>query len=234
MKITIDPLEPGDLKPFPTELGFGRNFSNRMFSQRYTPDQGWHDARIGPYRPLTLDPATVVFHYGQEIFEGLKAYRRPDGKINLFRPWENAARFNRSAERMAMAQVDPEEHVEAIAELVSLEHEWVPDPARRIALHPADPDRHGYRARCPRQPQLPALHHRGPSGTLLRNGLRPGRRLHLPGPRARGARGHRRRQGRRQLRGQPLRRGEGQGDSGISRCSGWMQWIDVMSRRSVR
>ncbi len=126
MKITVEPLEPGDLKPFPTELGFGRHFSNRMFSQRYTPELGWHDARIGPYRSLTLDPAAVVFHYSQEIFEGLKAYRRPDGNINLFRPWENAARFNRSAQRMAMATVDPEDHVEAIVELVGLEHEWVP------------------------------------------------------------------------------------------------------------
>ncbi len=126
MKITVEPLEPGDLKPMPVHPAFGRSFSNRMFSQRYTPDQGWHDARIGPYRPLSLDPATVVLHYGQEIFEGLKAYRRPDGNINLFRPWENAARFNRSAQRMAMATVDPEEHCEAIIELVRLEHEWVP------------------------------------------------------------------------------------------------------------
>ena len=137
MKITIEPLGPGDLKPFPTDLGFGRHFSNRMFSQRYTPDLGWHDARIGPYRPLTLDPASVVFHYGQEIFEGLKAYRRPDGQINLFRPWENAARFNRSAERMAMAEVDPEEHVEAIAELVALEHEWVSaQPGASLYIRP--------------------------------------------------------------------------------------------------
>ena len=61
MKITIEPLEQTDLKPFPTDLGFGRNFSNRMFSQRYSPDRGWHDARIGPYRPLTLDPANRRF-----------------------------------------------------------------------------------------------------------------------------------------------------------------------------
>jgi branched-chain amino acid aminotransferase len=98
-----------------------------MFTQRYTPDIGWHDARIGPYQPLSLDPATVVLHYGQEIFEGLKAYRRPDGNINLFRPWENTQRFNHSAQRMAMAGVDLEDHLEAITELVRLEHEWVPD-----------------------------------------------------------------------------------------------------------
>ncbi len=126
MKITVEPLEPVARKPVPTTLSFGRDFSNRMFSQRYTPDLGWHDARIGPYQPLPLDPAAMVLHYSQTIFEGLKAYRRPDGRINLFRPWENAARFNRSAQRMAMPAVDPEEHVEAIADLVSLEHAWVP------------------------------------------------------------------------------------------------------------
>lgn len=126
MKITIEPLEPAARKPFPTDLSFGRNFSDRMFSQRYTPELGWHDARIGPYQPLALDPASIVLHYSQSIFEGLKAYRRPDGRINLFRPWENAARFNRSAQRMAMAQVDPEEHVAAMAELVSLERDWAP------------------------------------------------------------------------------------------------------------
>ena len=126
MRITLEPLEASDRKPFPSDLAFGRHFSDRMFTQRYSPERGWHDARIGPYRPLTLDPAAAIFHYAQEIFEGLKAYRRPDGNINLFRPWENAARFSRSAERMAMAPVDPEDHVEAIIELVSLEHAWVP------------------------------------------------------------------------------------------------------------
>jgi branched-chain amino acid aminotransferase len=126
MNITIEPLAEGDLKPAPATLAFGKHFTNRMFTQHYSPEQGWHDARIGPYRPLTLDPATAVFHYAQEFFEGLKAYRRPDGDINLFRAWENTARFNRSALRLAMAQVDPEEHFEAIVELVRLEHAWVP------------------------------------------------------------------------------------------------------------
>ncbi len=126
MKIVVEPLVPAARKPFSADLGFGRNFSDHMFSQRYTPEQGWHDTRIGPFQSLTLSPASIVLHYGQSIFEGLKAYRRPDGRINLFRPWENAARFNRSAQRMAMVQVDPEEHVEAMVALVSLEREWVP------------------------------------------------------------------------------------------------------------
>jgi branched-chain amino acid aminotransferase len=126
MKITVEPLAESDLKRFPEALTFGKHFTNRMFSQRYSPEKGWHDARIGPHRPLVLDPSAAVFHYAQEFFEGLKAYRRPDGNINLFRPWENMARFNRSARRMAMPEVDPEEHLEALIQLVALEHEWVP------------------------------------------------------------------------------------------------------------
>jgi branched-chain amino acid aminotransferase len=127
MQIKIEPLSPADLKPFPTSLAFGKTFTNRMFTQTWTADQGWHDTQIGPYRPFVLDPSTAVLHYAQEIFEGTKAYRRPDGHINLFRPWENMKRFNRSAMRMAMQQVDPEEHLDAIVQLVSLEHEWVPN-----------------------------------------------------------------------------------------------------------
>jgi len=127
MQITVEPLAPSDRKPFPQTLSFGKAFSNRMFTQEWTADAGWHDAKIRPYGPFTLDPSTAVFHYAQEIFEGTKAYRRPDGNINLFRPWENIARFNRSATRMAMEQVDPEDHLEAIVQLVTLEHEWVPN-----------------------------------------------------------------------------------------------------------
>jgi len=126
MQITIEPLSASNLDKLPEQLGFGRFFTDRMFSQKYSPDRGWHDARIGPYQALTLDPATAVFHYAQEIFEGTKAYRRPDGDINLFRTWENMTRFNHSAERMSMAQVDPEEHFEAIVELIQLENAWVP------------------------------------------------------------------------------------------------------------
>ncbi|MCS6848598.1 MAG: branched-chain amino acid aminotransferase [Anaerolineae bacterium] len=126
MNITIEPLGPNARRPLAEKPVFGKTFTNRMFTQRWTEEKGWHDAKIGPYQPLVLDPATAVFHYAQEIFEGTKAYRRPDGHINLFRPWENVARFNRSADRMAMQKVDPEAHLEAIVELVRLEHEWVP------------------------------------------------------------------------------------------------------------
>ncbi len=138
MDIQILPLDESKLKPIPEhDFGFGNKFANRMFSQKYTADKGWHDAQIGPYAPFSLDPATAVFHYAQEIFEGLKAYRRPDGNINLFRPWENMKRFNNSARRMAMAVTDEEEHLAAIAKLVELESEWVPRvPGAALYIRP--------------------------------------------------------------------------------------------------
>ena len=111
----------------PEQLGFGRYFTTRMFSQRYDVERGWHDARISAYRPITLDPAATVFHNGQMIFDGTKAYRRPDGHINLFRPECNAERFNASAIRMGMPTVDSDFHVHAIETLVGLDHRWVPD-----------------------------------------------------------------------------------------------------------
>lgn len=126
MNLIIDELRPDELKPIPEKLAFGRDFANRMFMQRYEEGKGWHDARITAYRPIALNPATTVFHYSQEIFEGAKAYRRPDGNINVFRLMQNMHRFNRSAARMAMAEVDPEAHFDAIVELIRMEHAWVP------------------------------------------------------------------------------------------------------------
>jgi branched-chain amino acid aminotransferase len=136
--IELVALDESKLKPVPqTDFGFGNKFSNRMFRQEYSAEKGWHKPSIGPYEPFTLDPATAVFHYAQEIFEGLKAYRRPDGNINLFRPWENMKRFNNSARRMAMPVVDEEDHLSAIVQLVELEHEWVPDvPGAALYIRP--------------------------------------------------------------------------------------------------
>lgn len=111
----------------PEQLGFGRFFTTRMFTQRYSVERGWHAPRIGAYAPITLDPAASVYHSGQMIFDGTKAYRRPDGHINLFRPQCNAERFNESARRMGMPPVDTASHVQAIATLVALDHRWVPE-----------------------------------------------------------------------------------------------------------
>ncbi|WP_336205998.1 branched-chain amino acid aminotransferase [Nonomuraea sp. LPB2021202275-12-8] len=106
--------------------GFGQTFTDHMISIDYTEGQGWHDARLQPYGPLTLDPATSVFHYAQELFEGLKAYRQVGGSIVTFRPYANAARFNRSAVRMAMPELPEETFVESLELLVRTDQEWVP------------------------------------------------------------------------------------------------------------
>ncbi len=138
MDIKVIPVEASAMKPIPsTDFGFGNKFANRMFMQTYTREKGWHEATICAHQPLTLDPSTAVFHYAQEIFEGTKAYRRPDGHINLFRPWENMKRFNNSARRMAMPIVDDEDHLAAIVKLIELEHEWVPSaPGSALYIRP--------------------------------------------------------------------------------------------------
>ncbi len=106
--------------------GFGRVFTDHMVTMRYKEGLGWHDGRIVPRAPLVLDPTSMVLHYAQEIFEGLKAYRMPDGGAALFRPDANARRFRRSAERMAMAPFPENLFVESIRTLVRAEREWIP------------------------------------------------------------------------------------------------------------
>lgn len=114
-------------KEIPTEnLGFGKIFTDHMFIADYSRDIGWHDARIVPFGNLSMHPAATVFHYGAEIFEGLKAYRRADGKVQLFRPIENVRRMNNSAERLRLPQMAEEDMLQAIKEIVKLEERWVP------------------------------------------------------------------------------------------------------------
>ncbi len=127
MSIKITPLVPEQRQSCPKEYSFGATFSDHMFTQYFDQGEGWHDALISPYHSLSLAPSAAVFHYSQEIFEGLKAYRNSDGNINLFRPEENIKRFNRSAERMVMPKVDEEQHLEAIISLVSLDQDWIPE-----------------------------------------------------------------------------------------------------------
>jgi branched-chain amino acid aminotransferase len=106
--------------------GFGQVFTDHMITVRWSADRGWHDARLEPYGPFVLDPATAVFHYAQEFFEGLKAYRQDNGSIVVFRPDANAARFNSSARRMAMPELPEETFVRALELLVGQDREWVP------------------------------------------------------------------------------------------------------------
>ncbi len=115
--------------------GFGVHFTDHMFTVEWTPERGWYDARITPYGPLTLDPATAVLHYAQETFEGMKAYRREDDSIWTFRPEENAARMVRSSKRLAFPELPVDNFVQAVDELVSVDRRWVPDPAGEKSLY---------------------------------------------------------------------------------------------------
>jgi branched-chain amino acid aminotransferase len=126
MAIEINGLPENERGSVPENIRFGTVFSDHMFTQVFDPGVGWHAAQIHPYGPLSLDPAAAVLHYSQEIFEGLKAYRREDGGINLFRPEQNARRFNNSAQRMVMPQVDEAMQLQALKELVSIDRNWVP------------------------------------------------------------------------------------------------------------
>src|SRR5919112_559797 len=108
--------------------GFGKSFTDHMVTVTWTAADGWHDAQVRPYGPLQLDPSAAVLHYAQEIFEGLKAYRHADGSVWAFRPDQNAARFQRSARRLALPELPAEDFVESVRELVDVDVEWVPSP----------------------------------------------------------------------------------------------------------
>ncbi|MBR4333935.1 MAG: branched-chain amino acid aminotransferase [Clostridia bacterium] len=137
MEIKMNLTTSPKAKPDWNNLGFGKIFTDHMFVMDWSSDQGWHDARIEPFGPLTLHPAATVFHYGAEIFEGLKAYRRPDGEVQLFRPWENMKRLNASAERLSLPQVDEAFALEALKKFVALEKDWVPSlPGTSLYLRP--------------------------------------------------------------------------------------------------
>ncbi|MFP3984306.1 MAG: branched-chain amino acid aminotransferase [Desulfurivibrionaceae bacterium] len=128
MEISIDrvPTEQLKAKPQNNNLGFGNIFTDHMFVMEYNEAEGWHQARICPYRTFSLDPAAMVLHYGQAIFEGLKAYRGKDDKIFFFRPEDNLRRLNNSALRMCMPEVDRTEIRKALKKLVDIEQDWVP------------------------------------------------------------------------------------------------------------
>ena len=106
--------------------GFGKNFSDHMVTAHWTPERGWHAGRLSAYGPLSLEPATSVFHYAQAIFEGFKAYRHPDGSINTFRPDANARRFQRSAVRLALPELPVDDFIAAADLLIQTDRDWVP------------------------------------------------------------------------------------------------------------
>ncbi len=121
----IETTSPKTMMP-ESELGFGRYFSDHMFIMDYETGKGWYDARIVPFENISLHPASTVLHYGAEIFEGLKAYRRSDGGVQLFRPMENIRRMNTSAERMCLPVIDEKDALEILHTYVKHEEKWVP------------------------------------------------------------------------------------------------------------
>ena len=129
MEIRKKLLPPEKLKPLfrdATKLEFGKNFTDHMFTMEYTRKDGWSNAQIKPYQPLVLDPATMVFHYSQETFEGQKAYSSPKDEILLFRPYENAKRLNCSMARMCIPEIPEDMFVKAECELLKVEKRWIP------------------------------------------------------------------------------------------------------------
>ena len=222
---------PFDLRPNPhprsaeeraailADPGFGNHFTDHMAVATWTSADGWQDSAIVPYGPFTLDPATAVLHYAQEIFEGLKAYRHADGSVWGFRPDQNAARLRRSARRMALPELSEEDFLASIDALVAADEAWVPtrrerhrraDRERRAEPVPAPvPVRLGG---VPRRAAVAArdlLLHRQPGGPLLRERRAPGPDLGLHHLQPLGPRRHRCGQDRRQLRVQPRRAGRG-------------------------
>lgn len=126
MEIKIERAKTLKQKPDQNNLGFGKYFTDHMFMIDWDQDQGWHDARIVPYGPIPMDPATMVLHYAQETFEGLKAYRNPNGDILLFRPEMNARRMINSNKRICMAELPEDMFVEAVEAIVKYEQDWIP------------------------------------------------------------------------------------------------------------
>ncbi len=137
MNITFIPATAHKKHPEDSQLGFGNFFTDYMFNLDYNKEEGWHNPRIEPYAPLALEPSTMVLHYGQTIFEGLKAYRTEAGAIQLFRPLDNFKRLNRSAQRLCIPTLDEHFLMQALKELLRIERHWVPaEPGTSLYIRP--------------------------------------------------------------------------------------------------
>jgi branched-chain amino acid aminotransferase len=127
LNIRIEPVMQRKEKPDWNKLGFGNYFTDHMFIMNYSEGKGWYDPRIIPFANLSLSPAAMVFHYAQEMFEGLKAYKTPDGKIQLFRPDKNIERMNNTNDRLCIPRINPDDALQAICSIVDYDREWVPE-----------------------------------------------------------------------------------------------------------
>lgn len=120
-----------------SKLGFGKVFSDHMFVMDYNREQGWHNGRVEPYGPISIDPAAVVFHYGQELFEGLKAYKAADGRVLLFRPIDNIRRMNDTCDRICVPRIDEQLALDAIKAAVDADRDWIPTtPGTSLYIRP--------------------------------------------------------------------------------------------------
>lgn len=173
MEIKITKTTTPKAKPDVSKVAFGTEFTDHMFMMDYTPEKGWHDARIVPFGNISLHPATTALHYGAEIFEGLKAYRTPEGKVQMFRPIENARRMNSSADRMCLPAIDENDMLEILETFVKVEKDWVPSaPATSLYLRP-------FMFGCDEHLGVHTVHHSvfmliaSPVGSYYKEGINP-------------------------------------------------------------
>ncbi len=154
-------------------LPFGKIFTDHMFVMNYTEGKGWYDARIIPYSPITLDPSAMVFHYGQEMFEGLKAYRGANGEAYLFRPDMNAKRTNKTNERLCIPEIPEEDFVEAVRAVVDVDRDWIPsDEGTSLYIRPFIIATDEFLGVAPSKNYLFMII-LSPSGAYYKNGLQP-------------------------------------------------------------
>lgn len=126
MKINVELTKNAKQKPSLENIGFGKHFTDHMFVMEYEEGKGWYQASVVPYAPLSLDPSSMVLHYGQAVFEGMKCYHADDGRLLLFRPEKNCERLNNSHARLCIPQIDPAVTLEAIMKLIEVDKDWVP------------------------------------------------------------------------------------------------------------
>lgn len=137
IEIKVELTSSKKTKPAQDNLAFGVHFTDHMFILDYTEGKGWHDPRIIPYQPISLDPAAKVFHYGQTVFEGLKAYRTKEGSVLLFRPQKNVQRLNRSNDRLSIPRLDEQLVLEALQKIVQVDEDWIPSlPGTSLYIRP--------------------------------------------------------------------------------------------------
>lgn len=173
LDIKITRTEHPAAKPDGKNLGFGKVFTDHMFCMNYTEGIGWHDARIEPFHDFSLSPACVVFHYGQEMFEGLKAYRGDDGKVRLFRPIMNARRTNASNKRLCIPELPEDMFVDAVKAIVDFDRDWIPtEPNTSLYIRPFIIATDAFLGVAPSKTYLFCII-LSPSGAYYASGLKP-------------------------------------------------------------